>query len=68
MAISDSIRQQVRAEANYRCEYCKTSSRLIGMGVTGLARQPKPKTANRLCQGGFGEDKDVQFRAESEID
>ena len=31
MAISDSIRQQVRAEANYRCEYCKTSSRLIGM-------------------------------------
>ena len=37
-------------------------------GVTGLARQPKPKTANRLCQAGFGEDKDVQFRAEFEID
>ncbi len=31
MAISESIRRQVRAEANYRCEYCQTSSRLIGM-------------------------------------
>ncbi|MEO1353831.1 MAG: HNH endonuclease [Cyanobacteria bacterium J06635_15] len=31
MAISDSIRKRVRAEADYRCEYCKTSSRLIGM-------------------------------------
>ena len=34
MAISDSIRQQVRAEAGHRCEYCKTSSRLIGMPLT----------------------------------
>ena len=31
MAIPDSVRQQVRIEADYRCEYCQTSSRLIGM-------------------------------------
>lgn len=30
MSISDILRQQVIEEANYRCEYCKTSSRLTG--------------------------------------
>jgi hypothetical protein len=30
-SISKSIRQQVINEAGYRCEYCRTSSRLIGM-------------------------------------
>lgn len=30
MSISDSLRQRVIEEANYRCEYCKTSSRLTG--------------------------------------
>ncbi|MBD2328539.1 HNH endonuclease signature motif containing protein [Alkalinema sp. FACHB-956] len=30
MAISDSLRQQVIDRAGYRCEYCKTSSRLTG--------------------------------------
>jgi 5-methylcytosine-specific restriction endonuclease McrA len=31
MAISDKVRQQICAAANYRCEYCKTSSKLTGM-------------------------------------
>ncbi|MEM6353223.1 MAG: HNH endonuclease [Cyanobacteria bacterium P01_D01_bin.14] len=31
MAISEAVRQQVRSEAGYSCEYCKTSLRLIGM-------------------------------------
>lgn len=31
MSISDSLRQLVIQAANYRCEYCKTSSRLTGM-------------------------------------
>ncbi len=30
MTISEKLRQQVTAQANYRCEYCKTSSRLTG--------------------------------------
>jgi hypothetical protein len=30
MTISEIIRQQVISEADYRCEYCKTSSRLTG--------------------------------------
>ena len=30
-SISKSVRQQVINEAGYRCEYCRTSSRLIGM-------------------------------------
>jgi hypothetical protein len=30
-SISKSLRQQVINEAGYRCEYCRTSSRLIGM-------------------------------------
>lgn len=29
--ISRQPRQQVYAEADYRCEYCRTSARLIGM-------------------------------------
>lgn len=29
--IPKAVRQQVLIEANYRCEYCRTSSRLIGM-------------------------------------
>jgi HNH endonuclease len=31
MTIPDSLRQLVIQAANYRCEYCKTSSRLTGM-------------------------------------
>ena len=31
MSISSSCRQQVLTEANYRCEYCKTSSRITGI-------------------------------------
>ncbi|MTJ06750.1 HNH endonuclease signature motif containing protein [Anabaena sp. UHCC 0204] len=30
-SISKSLRQQVINEAGYRCEYCRTSSRLTGM-------------------------------------
>ncbi|MEH1873245.1 HNH endonuclease [Nostoc sp.] len=30
-SIPKSVRQQVINEAGYRCEYCRTSSRLIGM-------------------------------------
>jgi len=29
--IPQTLRQQVFAEANHRCEYCRTSRRLIGM-------------------------------------
>lgn len=31
MTISEQLRHQVIAEADYRCEYCKTSSRLTGI-------------------------------------
>lgn len=31
MSISSACRQQVLAEANYRCEYCKASSRITGI-------------------------------------
>lgn len=31
MAILNKHRQQICAAANYRCEYCKTSSKLTGM-------------------------------------
>ena len=31
MAISEKIRSEVITRANYRCEYCQTNSRLIGM-------------------------------------
>ena len=31
MSIPEKTRQQIIVEAAYRCEYCKTSSRLIGM-------------------------------------
>jgi hypothetical protein len=30
MAISDSLRQQITIAADYRCEYCKTSSQITG--------------------------------------
>jgi hypothetical protein len=30
-SIQESLRQQVFAEADHRCEYCRTSRRLIGM-------------------------------------
>ncbi len=30
MTIPENLRRQVIEEANYRCEYCKTSSRLTG--------------------------------------
>ncbi len=31
MAISDNLRQQIFIAADHRCEYCRTSRRLIGM-------------------------------------
>ncbi|WNZ44583.1 HNH endonuclease signature motif containing protein [Leptolyngbya boryana CZ1] len=31
MTISEALRRQIIEEAGHRCEYCKTSSRLIGM-------------------------------------
>jgi 5-methylcytosine-specific restriction endonuclease McrA len=31
VTISEKLRQQVIIDANYCCEYCKTSSRLTGM-------------------------------------
>jgi 5-methylcytosine-specific restriction endonuclease McrA len=31
MSIPDSLRQQVIEQAKYRCEYCRTFSRLTGM-------------------------------------
>lgn len=31
MAISETNRSKVITQANYRCEYCQTNSRLIGM-------------------------------------
>lgn len=31
MAVSDKIRSEVLERADYRCEYCKTYSRLVGM-------------------------------------
>ena len=34
MSISDSCKQRVLAEADYRCEYCKASSRVTGMPLT----------------------------------
>jgi PAS domain S-box-containing protein len=37
-------------------------------GATGLPLWSKLKTANRLCQAGFGGDTGAQFRAEFEID
>lgn len=30
-AVPDKVRQQVSADAGHRCEYCRTSRRLIGM-------------------------------------
>ncbi|MFB2836652.1 HNH endonuclease [Floridanema evergladense] len=30
-AISETLKQQIWAEAGYRCEYCRTSARLVGM-------------------------------------
>ncbi len=41
MAISAQIRQQVIVNAQYRCEYCKTSSKLTGMPLTMEHIQPK---------------------------
>jgi 5-methylcytosine-specific restriction endonuclease McrA len=29
--ISETLKQQIWAEAGYRCEYCRTSARLVGM-------------------------------------
>jgi 5-methylcytosine-specific restriction endonuclease McrA len=31
MAVSEKLRAEVIARANYRCEYCQSNSRLIGM-------------------------------------
>jgi 5-methylcytosine-specific restriction endonuclease McrA len=40
-AISDATRQQLFAEADYRCEYCRTSRRLIGMPLVSDHIIPK---------------------------
>ena len=31
MPVSDKVRQQIISQAGYRCEYCQTSHRLVGM-------------------------------------
>ena len=31
MAISERVRSEVLARADYRCEYCRSYSRLVGM-------------------------------------
>jgi 5-methylcytosine-specific restriction endonuclease McrA len=41
MAISALVRQQVINNAQYRCEYCKTSSKLTGMPLTMEHIQPQ---------------------------
>jgi hypothetical protein len=41
VAISAQIRQQIIINAQYRCEYCKTSSRLTGMPLTMEHIKPK---------------------------
>jgi HNH endonuclease len=41
VAISPQIRQQVIGNAQYRCEYCKTSSQLTGMPLTMEHIQPQ---------------------------
>jgi hypothetical protein len=41
VAISSQIRQQVIDNAQYRCEYCKTSSKLTGMPLTMEHVQPQ---------------------------
>ena len=42
-SISEQLRQQVIAEANYHCEYCQTSSRLIGIPL--IMEHILPKSA-----------------------
>ncbi|MGP1382454.1 MAG: HNH endonuclease [Thainema sp.] len=41
MSISATLRAQMQAQADYRCEYCKTSSRLVGMPLVIDHIQPQ---------------------------
>jgi 5-methylcytosine-specific restriction endonuclease McrA len=41
VAISAQVRQQIISDAGHRCEYCKTSSKLIGMPLTMEHIQPR---------------------------
>ena len=41
MSISAALRAQIQAQADYRCEYCKTSSRLVGMPLVIDHMQPQ---------------------------
>jgi HNH endonuclease len=41
VAISSQVRQQIISDAGHRCEYCKTSSKLIGMPLTMEHIQPR---------------------------
>lgn len=41
MSISAALRAQIQAQAGYRCEYCKTSSRLVGMPLVIDHIQPQ---------------------------
>ncbi len=41
MIISATLRAQIQAQADYRCEYCKTSSRLVGMPLVIDHIQPQ---------------------------
>ena len=43
-SISESLRQQIFAEAGHRCEYCRTSRRLIGMPL--VVDHIIPRSAN----------------------
>lgn len=43
MGISDKVRSEILARAEYRCEYCRTYSRLIGMPL--VMEHIFPKTA-----------------------
>ncbi len=52
MSISNKIRSEVTTRADYRCEYCRTSSRIIGMPL--VMEHILPKTA-----GGKDESKNL---------
>jgi 5-methylcytosine-specific restriction endonuclease McrA len=49
MSISEKIRSEVLARANYRCEYCRTNSRLIGMPL--VMEHITPKSAATISFG-----------------
>jgi 5-methylcytosine-specific restriction endonuclease McrA len=58
MSIPEKIRSEVLARANYRCEYCRTYSRLVGMPL--VMEHIIPKMAG-------GEDKPENLAASSTV-